>query len=145
MKAYRFRLAAVARIRAIEERVCRDRFVTAVRDLRRAREAERAAKVALAALEAPAGVVMMSDLLWTSDQAERLADAVLANHETAVLAEAASVAARRAWEAAAKRSGVLDRLDEHAFARWRDEFLQAEAAELDDLSAARHGWLGAGR
>jgi hypothetical protein len=145
VKAYRFRLASVARIRAIEERLCRDRLMTSLRDLRRARESEHAAKVAMAAFEAPTGEITIGEVIWAGDQAERLAESVRARHQAVTVAEAASIEARRAWNAAAKRSGVLDRLDEQARARWRDEVMRAESAELDDLANGRHGLAGAGR
>ena len=56
VKAYQFRLATVARIRALEERVAADRFRVAQRDLRQAQASVRAAEAALATLEAPQGV-----------------------------------------------------------------------------------------
>ncbi len=44
MKAFRFRLATVARIRALEERVAADRFMAAQRILRQEQESARAAE-----------------------------------------------------------------------------------------------------
>jgi hypothetical protein len=43
---------------------------------------------------------------------------------------------------ASQRSGVLQRLDEHGRAHWREVALRKEAAELDDLSSTRHGLFG---
>ena len=62
-----------------------------------------------------------------------------------VVALQASVEAGRAWNVATKRSGVLERLDAQGLARWRDEALRHEAAELDDLTNARHGLSVVGR
>jgi flagellar export protein FliJ len=144
MKAYRFRLATVARIRALEERVAADRFRLSLRQLRLAQEVERAAQGALAELQAPTEVATMSDHQWTSDQAERLAASLGLSREAVAAAELSCAEARQGWKVATKRSGVLERLDEDGFARWRDEMMRHEAAELDDLSLARLGLIGAG-
>jgi flagellar export protein FliJ len=145
MKAYRFRLATVARIRALEERAAADRFTIARRELRRAREGERAARAALAALPAPSGVRTISSLRWTADQAERLSDSVRRHGELVAAAASACAEARREWSEAARRSEVLQRLDAQAFARWQGDAMRQESAELDDLSHARRGLAGAER
>jgi flagellar export protein FliJ len=145
MKAYSFRLATVARIRELEERVAGDRFKLALRDLRHAREREYAAADALAALQAPAGVTTMADLVWIGDQGERLFVALQECRQAASAAESMSVEARRAWDEAAKRSGVLERLNEQGLVRWRGEMAREEGAELDDLSHARFRSAGAAR
>jgi hypothetical protein len=46
---------------------------------------------------------------------------------------------------AVRRSEVLERLGEQGRARWRDETMREEAAELDDLTLARHRLSGVGR
>ena len=145
MKAYHFRLATVARIRALEERVAADRFMVAQRDLRQAQASARAARNALATLEAPQGVVEISAFVWLGQQADRLSEWVGVCDEKVVEAESACVEARAAWDVAVRRSGVLERLGEQGLARWRSETLREEAAELDDLSLVRHGRLGVGR
>jgi flagellar export protein FliJ len=145
VKAYQFRLATVARIRALEERVAADALRVAQRDLRRAQASVRAAETALAALEAPHGVVTMSAFLWVGDQAERLAESVRECGERLAAAASSCAEARQAWDVAVRRSGVLERLGEQGLARWRDETMRAEAAELDDLTLARHRLSGVGR
>ena len=145
MKAFHFRLATVARIRALEERVAADRFMVAQRVLRQHESAARAAEVELGTLEAPQGMTTMAALHWVADQADRLADAVRVCHENVAAAESACQEARAAWDVAVRRSGVLERLGEQELARWRHETLRAEAAELDDLSLARHRLTGVGR
>jgi flagellar export protein FliJ len=142
VKAFHFRLATVARIRALEERVAADRFMTAQRALRRAEESARAAEVALALLEAPRGTTSMAAHLWVGDQAERLADTLSVCREKVAAAQSARVEARAAWDVAVRRSGVLERLGEQELARWRSEILREEAAELDDLSRSRHRPVG---
>jgi flagellar export protein FliJ len=145
VKAYQFRLATVARIRALEERVAADSLRVAQRDLRQARASVRAAETALASLEAPCGVVTMSTFLWVGDQAERLAETVRVCGEHLAAATSSCAEARAAWDVAVRRSGVLERLGKQGLARWRDETLREEAAELDDLTLARHRLAGVGR
>lgn len=143
MRAYRFRLDVVARVRAIEERACRDRLMLASRDLRQAEARLRGAKTALTTIEGPTGETTISAIVWTSEQAGRMADAVREAHQAVVAAEEASAVARRAWAVAAQQSGLLDRLEDRTRRLWRDEFVRTEAAELDDVANARHGRLGA--
>jgi flagellar export protein FliJ len=145
VKVYRFRLATVARIRALEERVAADSLRVAQRDLRQAQASVRAAEDALAALEAPQGLVAMSALLWVGDQAERLAESVRECGEHLEAAASSCAEARAAWDVAVRRSEVLERLGEQGRARWRDETMREEAAELDDLTLARHRVSGVGR
>jgi flagellar export protein FliJ len=145
VKAYQFRLATVARIRALEERVAADALRVAQRDLRQAQASVRAAEAALAALEAPDGVVAMSALLWVGDQAERLAESVRECGEHLAAVASSCAEARAAWDVAVRRSEVLVRLGEQGRARWRDETMREEAAELDDLTLARHRLSGVGR
>jgi flagellar export protein FliJ len=145
MKAYQFRLATVARIRALEERVAADRFRLSLRHVRLAEEIERAARGALAELESPTEVATMSAHQWTGDQADRLAASLRMSQEAVVAAELGCTEARHAWKEATKRSGVLERLHEDGLARWREEVMRREAAELDDLSHARLGLIGAGQ
>jgi flagellar biosynthesis chaperone FliJ len=144
VKAYRFRLATVARIRVLEERVAADRFRVAQRDLRRAQGAEDAAARNLVLLAGPAGLMTMAEVTWIGEQAERLAATLAACREDVVVAEAGCVEARRHWDIALRRSEVLARLDEQGRVRWRADALRHEAGELDDLSNARHRLVGAG-
>jgi flagellar export protein FliJ len=143
MKAYRFRLGSVARVRALEERVARERLMVALRDVRHAEEAAEAAQRALEALAMPEGTVTAADLVWLGEQAERLSDAVQARRRALAAAVSSREAARVAWSAAAKRAEVLERLDVQARAQWSADLLRQEGAELDDLAMVRRGWTGA--
>jgi flagellar export protein FliJ len=145
VKAFHFRLATVARIRALEERMAADRFMATQRTLRNAEESRRAADLALASLEAPRGTTSMATHLWVGDQAERLAETLRTCLENVVAAQSACAEARGAWDVAVRRSGVLERLGEQELDRWRSEILREEAAELDDLSLSRHRLIGVGR
>jgi len=145
MKAYRFRLATVARIRALEQRVARDRFTLAQRDLRRMRETEHIAQGALRALRSPHGLTTMSALAWVNDQGERLAEALQVCRQAVAEAESKCAEARRECTEATKRSEVLERLHAQGLEHWQVETAREEAAELDDLSHSRRRTAGVGR
>jgi len=145
MRAYRFPLATVARIRALEERLARERFMVALRDLRRAQDAHKEAAAALAALGAPTGPTTMGEVHWIQSQAERLSEQVQRSREVVVGAVSTRDEASGAWRVALKRSSVLERLDARSLARWRDEVQRGEVAELDDLANARYGLVGGSR
>jgi flagellar export protein FliJ len=145
MRAYRFRLATVARVRVLEERVARDRFMAALRNVRHVEDAERDARSALRALEAPQGSVTAADVVWLGDQAERCATSLRSCQELVAAARSRCADARQAWNDAAKRASVLERFDEEGRAQWRRDALRHEVAELDDLAQVRHGRVGADR
>jgi flagellar export protein FliJ len=138
VKAYRFGLASVARIRALQERVARDELVLSQRSVRRAEEAVYGAESALRALRVPEGPMTPDDLVWIGDQAERLSSSLTTCRETLAGALSTREQSRQAWNVAAKRSGVLERLDQQDRALWRVESLRQETAELDDLAQIRH-------
>lgn len=144
MRAYRFRLSSVARIRAIEERIAREQLMLSLRDLRFAREMEVSAKAALVSLKSPTGVVAANDFKWNRDQAERLAASLRLCHENVVSAEERCAQARERWTEASKRSNVLEKLRQQGIDRWRQEALREEVAELDDMSSTRYA-IGAAR
>lgn len=139
MKSYRFPLATVLRIRLLQERLARDTFMLAQRDLRAAEEVRREAHERLAALTAPRGATSIDEVRWLSDQAERLARALAEADEALTGAIVRRGEANSAWHVARRRAGALERLDDKANARWRDEMMRFEVAELDDLANARHG------
>lgn len=138
MKSYRFRLASVARIRALEERVARNRLMVDLRDLHYAKEMERSANASLAALDPPVGIISIAEVRWIEDQAERLSDSMRSCQERVRAAESACKESRQAWNEATKRASALARLERQEYANWRAEVLREEIAEMDDLSSARH-------
>lgn len=144
MKVYQFPLATVERIRILEERLARENLVTSLRELKNAQAANEAAHTSLRAMAAVSGVVTMADIQWLDDQRERLAESLRICGEKLSRAQATSSDARVAWGAASKRASVLERLDEHSAATWRDEVTRAEVAESDDLATARYRIAGAG-
>ena len=138
MKRYHFRLASVARIRAIQERGARNRLMLDLRDLHYAQEMERSASASLAALDPPAGLISIAEVQWIEDQAERLSDSMRSCQLKVRTAESACMESRRAWNEAIKRASALARLERQEYANWRAEVLREEVAEMDDLSSSRH-------
>ena len=138
MKAYRFRLATVERIRELEERLARQRLIASLRVLRAEREAERDAYDELRDLPAVAGTATATQIQWVGDQGERLAASLRSRRQRVAVASQECGAAREAWSVASQRAGVLERLDEQARAEWRVDAARSEVAELDDLTNSRH-------
>lgn len=142
MKSNRFRLASVARIRALEEHVARDGFLRSLRAARHAELAYRRAHAALSQATPLSGDVSADELHWSQEQAERQASVArdcLAAWESAVELNARD---REKWREAAKRARALERLDERARIQWLEEYRREEARELDDVANARHASVG---
>lgn len=138
MKSYRFRLANVARIRALEERIARERFLTSLRALRQAEAAYRRAHEAMIESVPLSGVVSSNDVQWSLDQAERRARLEQECRAACVHATEVNDGDRERWREAAKRSRALERLDERARIAWLDDYRREEALELDDAVNARY-------
>lgn len=143
MKIYRFSLEIVMRIRAIEERLARDKLVAAQRDLRRARDAYVAAENAMTALAPPSGPTTVGEVRWIGEQADRLAHEVRVHRQVLVAAALTRDEARDSWHTARKSLGTLERLDSQGLARWKNEAGREEVAEMDDLANTRHSSQGA--
>lgn len=139
MKRYSFRLANVARIRALEENAAKDHLVAAIRALHLAKEMEVHALAELEALELPKEVTAISEIRWIGDQAVRLHESLHERHNLVVNAETTCDEVRQQWREAKKRSEVLSRLENKHLALWRYEEQREETSELDDLTTARSG------
>ena len=87
----------------------------------------------------------MASLVELHDQAERMAASVQACRDAELAAGRRATTARRAWQTAATRAGVLQRLHDQAREDWRVAALAEESAELDDVAQTRHARSGAGR
>lgn len=142
MKAYRFSLDAVLRIRALEERIARERLVVAQRNLRRAQTLCAEREAAMAGLALPTEPTRMGTVHWVADQAERLSEEVRVSRELLIVATFTRDEASRAWHLARKRVGALEKLNSEGLARWKDAAGRYEVAELDDLANRRHGLRG---
>lgn len=140
MKAYRFSLATVMRIRQLEERLAREALLLAQRELRASQEGYRGAHRALAEYAAPTAPTSVDDLRWRYDQSARLAEAVNVRREELLLVASRRDEAVASWKGASQRAEVLSRLNADAWARWRATAQREEISEMDNLTSARHSW-----
>lgn len=145
MKAYRFSLEAVMRIRSLEERIAREHLMVAQRELRYAQGECAELERAMDALTFPSQAISMGTVHWFADQATRLAEEVRASQEAVSAATSKRDEASRAWHRARKRVGALERLDLEGLVRWKDSAARYEVAELDDIANVRHGLSGVRR
>ncbi len=137
MKAYRFRLDSVLRVRQLQERVAAQQLAVAVRDLHCARAQLARARRALAGLDAPAGRLTVGAVQWTHAQSDRMSETVRQNADEEEKAGEAARQATQVWGSARQRTAMLERLDERHLQLWRTEFERSEALALDDLSTGR--------
>ncbi len=137
MKAYRFRLDSVLRVRQLQERVAAQQLAVAVRDLHCARAQLARARRALAGLDAPAGRLTIGAVQWTHAQSDRMSETARQSADEVEKAGEAARRATQAWGSARQRTAMLERLDERHLRRWQDEFERSEAVVLDDLATGR--------
>ncbi len=127
------------RIRLLEERLARERLLTASRDLRRARDAADAVDASLRQLTQATAPTSIGHLQWVAAQADRLAEQRRVVRRVLAHARDAREVASHAYVAARRRADVLERLRAENLARWRDDWRREESTELDDLATIRHG------
>ncbi len=137
MRAFRFRLESVARVRGHQERAAAQRFALATRDLRNAQTRCAQMRAATRQLEFPEGHTHMAALLWVQEQSDRMAELVRRHDALAAKAEAAADEARGAWVEAERRCRALGRLEERQHNRWLVDADRAVVAELDDMATVR--------
>ncbi len=137
MKAYRFRLDSVLRVRQLQERVAAQQLAVAVRDLHGARAELTRARRSLEGLAAPAGRLTVGAVEWTHAQSDRMSERARRSADQVEAAEEAARLATQAWGNARQCTAMLERLDERHLALWRTELDRSEAVELDDLSTGR--------
>jgi len=134
MRAYSFRLASVARVRALQEGIAAQALATASHRLVRAEVELGRAVSELERLTAPVGETSAEDVHWARDQSDRMGQtrqsATQAVDEAGTLREAA----REQWIVARRRCAVLERLDDRRRSEWQIAFDRQEAKELDDLA-----------
>jgi flagellar protein FliJ len=143
VKAYRFRLESVLRVRRLQERVATQQLAEAVRALHHAQSESAVARRSLENAAAPVGRLTIGPLEWSHEQSTRLSDAARTRAEAA---DAAAEAARQAdavWGAARRRTATLERLDERHLVLWQQELDRSEAAVLDELATRRTAGGGA--
>jgi flagellar protein FliJ len=134
VKAYRFRLESVLRVRRLQEQVATQKLAVAVRALHQAESESACAKRSLEGLAAPAGRLTMEAVHWVHDQSTRMSDTLRARTEAAAAATEAAVQANQEWGSARRRTATLERLDERHVALWRIEADRSEAKVLDELA-----------
>ncbi len=137
MKRFTFRLATVQRIRALEERLARERLIAASSERRRAESLRADAHQALREMMPSSGTATMHEFLWLDHQRERLNESLRLSEARLAVAHDAVNEARAAWTAANKRAQVLERLEQHSRAQWREETARDEQSTSDDLVNAR--------
>lgn len=136
MKAYRFRLAVLDRVRRIEEDTARQSLAQAV--VTRQREVARldAARLTYLAAGGPPDGPASSMAAWRAG-AERAAAHVIHCEQGLAGAEQVLAVARARVVGARRAVTALERLDERQRAAWRQEMARAEQAELDEVGAGR--------
>jgi flagellar export protein FliJ len=139
VRAYRFRLASVLRVRQLQERVAAQQFAMAVRDLQNARTELAHARRCLAGLPAPSGRLTVGDVEWTHAQSSRMSERVRERTGEVEVAAETARHATQTWGTARQRTAMLERLDERHFALWRAELDRSDALVLDDLAIGRNG------
>ncbi len=137
MKAFRFRLEPVARVREHQERAAAQRLALAARDLRTAQSRCAQLRAATRQLRFPEGPSDMAALLWVQDQSDRMADLIRRHDAHAARVETRANEARAAWVEAERRCRALQRLEERQRNRWQLEADRAVVTELDDMATVR--------
>ena len=137
MKAYRFRLESVLRVRRLQERAATQRLAEAMRSLQHAETESARARRSLEDMAAPAGRLTIGALEWAHAQSARMSDTARQRAEAAEAAAEAARQANEAWGSARQRTATLERLDERHLALWQTEFERREGAVLDDVATRR--------
>ena len=142
MKAYRFRLDSVLRVRRLQEQAATQQLAASVRALHHAKSESARARRSLEDMTAPpAG----SRSEHSDGHTHSRPGCLRRRGERAEAVETAAETAREAnmaWGRARQRTATLERLDERHVALWRKELDRSEAAVLDDLATggrARRG------
>jgi flagellar export protein FliJ len=132
------RLAAVLRVRELQERGARGELARTNEQLRRAADAERQT---WASLDRAARGATMSSQEIAGRHAVRMAGALAAGSQRVVTehAEEGATVARNEWTIAARRVEALERLDERKRVEEAVEFERSRSNELDDMVLARRG------
>lgn len=143
MKGYQFRLARLKRVRDVEERTARERFLAADRIAReaeetvvRAREAVRDAEGDLRAAQSDRALSPVR-VLTALDAIAGLRERVRMLHERELPLRAAAEAERAAWSERRRDLRGLERLEDRDRERWRAEEGRREALALDEVAAMR--------
>jgi flagellar protein FliJ len=142
VKAYRFRLDSVLRVRRLQEQAATQQLAASVRALHHAQSESARARRSLEDMTAPAGRVTIGAFRWAYAQSTRMSETARERAEAVETAAETAREANVAWGRARQRTATLERLDERHVALWRRELDRSEAAVLDDLATRRSGAKG---
>ena len=145
MKAYRFRLESVLRVRRLQERAATQQLADAVRVLHQAQSESARARRSLEGAAVPEGRLTIGAIEWAHAQSTRLSESARQRAEAVETAAEAARQANAAWGTATRRTATLERLDERHVALWQEEVDRSEAAVLDDLATRRRAGEGGSR
>jgi flagellar protein FliJ len=145
VKAYRFRLESVLRVRRLQERAATQQLADAVRVLHQAQSESARARRSLEGAAVPEGRLTIGAIEWAHAQSTRLSESARQRAEAVETAAEAARQANAAWGTATRRTATLERLDERHVALWQEEVDRSEAAVLDDLATRRRAGEGGSR
>jgi flagellar protein FliJ len=137
VRAFRFRLESVARVREHQERAAASALALATRELREAQVRCADIRAATRQLTFPEGRAQMAALLWVHDQSARLGELLRRREAERAQAQTRADEARTAWVDAERRCRALRRLEARQRERWQLDYDRAQAAELDDMATVR--------
>jgi flagellar protein FliJ len=137
VKAYRFRLESVLRVRQLQERATAQRLALSMRAVHSAQDEYAGARRALEAQTPPSGRVTTGAAQWSHAQSERMAETAGQKAQGVREAREGADQARDDWGGASRRTATLERLNERHQELWRAELHRSDAAVLDDLAGTR--------
>jgi flagellar export protein FliJ len=137
VRAYRFRLDAVVRVRRLHEHIAGQDLSLALPARPRAQAPRADARRSLDRLQQPQGQIEAGAVQWTLDQSDRMAASLTERTERARDAASAADEASREWTTAKQRCTVLERLDDRQRTVWQEMLGREETSELDDMASVR--------
>lgn len=143
MKGFQFRLARLQRVRSVEERAARERFVTAEHLARAAEDAVLAAEEDVRGAEAElraeqsSTAVSPSRVLTALDALARLRERVQLLRDRAKPLRASAEAERTHWSERRRDLRGLERLEDRDRERWWTEAGRRDALAMDEVAGLR--------
>lgn len=135
MRKFTFRLAAVSRIRKLEERVAKENVLIAIKASDDAKAALDQCSEDLLKLDYSSNVVHVRELQSVQLQRELQEQIIEIATKTVQEKEQIVYQEREQWKEAAKKAAIIDKLDDRARLIWMMQFLREESKELDELGS----------
>ena len=135
MRKFTFRLAAVSRIRKLEERVAKENVLIAIKASDDAKAALDRFSEDLLKLDYSSNVVHVRELQSVQVQRELQEQIIEIATKTVQEKEQIVYQERQQWKEAAKKAAIIDKLDDRARLIWMMQFLREESKELDELGS----------